>query len=80
LKDLGIPSNRRIATLERLVELLEDSKTSATAQRLLKRYTDRDFATPQQGRQWLQQNRNRIFFSDVGGYKFFVVPEGYLEG
>jgi len=25
-----------------------------------------------------QNGRDRIYFTDVGGYKFKVVPEGYL--
>ena len=78
LKDLGIPSNRKISTLDRLIELLDDPEKSKTAEIVLKRYTDFAFETPEQWRQWLDRNRDRIFFSDFGGYKFFVVPEGYL--
>jgi len=33
---------------------------------------------PEQWRKWLGDNRGRIFFTDVGGYKFRVVPAGYL--
>lgn len=76
LQELGIPSNRKIATLETLIELLDDPEKSKTAEIALKRYTDMSFNT---SGQWLEQNRDRIFFSDFGGYKFSVVPEGYLE-
>ena len=79
LKTLGIPSNRKIATLEKLIELLDDRDKSETANIALARYTDLSFETPEQWRQWLRQNRDRIFFSDFGGYKFFVIPEGYLK-
>jgi hypothetical protein len=79
LKDLGIPSNRKISTLERLIELLDDPEKSETAEIVLKRYTDFTFETSNQWRQWLEQNRDRIFFSDFGGYKFLVAPEGYLK-
>ncbi|OHB65488.1 MAG: hypothetical protein A2Y77_11050 [Planctomycetes bacterium RBG_13_62_9] len=80
LKSLGIESNRRIESLGRLIELLDDAQHAATAKTLLGRYTDRTFETPPQWRQWFNANKDRVFFSDVGGYKFFVVPEGYLIG
>jgi hypothetical protein len=79
LKDLGIPSNRKISTLDRLIELLGDREKSEMARIVLKRYTDFAFETPDQWRQWLDRNRDRIFFSDFGGFKFLVVPEGYLK-
>ncbi len=71
LRSLGLTSNRRIETLERLFELRKDPAHREIAQRLLDRYTD--------GRTTFdfQNGRDRIYFSDVGGYKFFVVPDGY---
>jgi hypothetical protein len=80
LKSLGIDSNRKVESLQRLIDLLEDAQRGALARQLLGRYTDRSFETAAQWRQWLDENRNRLFFSDVGGYKFFVIPEGYLPG
>jgi hypothetical protein len=72
LQSLGIASNRKVETLERLFELRLDPTHREIAQRLLNRYTDGhtkfDF----------QNGRDRIYFSDVGGYKFQVVPQGYL--
>ena len=79
LKSLGLASNRSMETLETLIELLSKPNQSTTARRLLTRYTNEMFATPEQWQSWLDENRNRIFFSDIGGYKFLVVPEGYLE-
>jgi hypothetical protein len=72
LRSLGLASNRKVETLERLFELRKDPARGELAQRLLNRYTD--------GRTTFdfQNGRDRIYFSDVGGYKFFVVPEGYL--
>jgi hypothetical protein len=74
LKSLGLDSNRKIDTLERLFELVKDETHRQTAQRLLDRYTD--------GRTTFdfKDGRNRIYFTDIGGYKFKVVPEGYLTG
>ncbi len=81
LESLGIKSNRQLTTLERLVELLGegDREQAEAARRLLKRYTTESFREPGQWQAWLDENRDRIYFSDVGGYKFRVVPEGYLE-
>lgn len=79
LKVLGIESNRKLVTLEKLIELLEDQKRVETAKRLLLRYTENSFATVAQWREWLEENRGRIYFSDVGGYRFRVIPKGYLE-
>jgi hypothetical protein len=72
LKSLGIKSNRRVETLERLFKLRQDPAHREIAQRLLDRYTD--------GRTTydFKNGRDRIYFTDVGGYKFRVVPEGYL--
>ncbi len=73
LKSLGLDSNRKVETLERLYELRQDEAKREIAQKLIDRYTDRgtefDF----------QNGRDRIYFTDIGGYKFKVVPEGYLD-
>jgi len=74
LKALGLASNRKVETLERLFKLLEDPNHRETARKLIARYsaehTSYDFGA----------GRNRIYFTDVGGYKFMVAPEGYLAG
>jgi hypothetical protein len=54
--------------------MLERKEQSELALRLLKRYTQERFETASQWRTWLNANRSRLFFSDVGGYKFFVAP------
>lgn len=68
------PSNRRVELLDRCVTKLEKHDQPELALRLLKRYTTEKFETAQQWRTWLDQNRSRLFFSDVGGYKFFIAP------
>jgi hypothetical protein len=72
LSSLGLESNRKVETLERLFELQKDPAHREIAQRLLDRYTDGHTTFD------FQNGRDRIYFSDVGGYKFFVVPQGYL--
>jgi hypothetical protein len=81
LQSLGIDSNRTIDSLERLIELLDDGQQDTqTVQRLLARYTAMSFETPQQWQQWFGDNKDRLFFTDVGGYKFQVAPQGYAMG
>jgi hypothetical protein len=66
------PSNRSVEMLARCVSKLEKKEQPDLALRLLKRYTQEKFATASQWRVWLDANRSRLFFSDVGGYKFFL--------
>ena len=77
LKALGIPSNRRLSTLERLIGMLKDDKKAAMANLLLARYTDDPFKSPEEWAAWYEKNRARIYFTDTGGFKFKVAPEGY---
>jgi hypothetical protein len=79
LKSLGLDSNRSLDTLERLIGLLQDDTHADTARRLLTRYTNQSFQNADGWKRWFENNRDRIFFSDVGGYKFLVIPEGYLD-
>jgi hypothetical protein len=79
LKMLGISSNRTFDTLERLIGLLDNPAHTKVARRLLDRYTTEDFGTPAEWKRWLTENRERFYFSDVGGYKFRIIPKGYLE-
>ena len=79
LKDLGLSSNRTLATLESLIALLRDNSKSGIAAGLLKRYTLESFEKPEQWEAWLKENKDRIYFSDIGGYKFRVIPKGYLD-
>lgn len=79
LRSLSINSNRNIDTLERLIGLLKDDTHADTARLLLTRYTNQSFQKADGWKRWFENNRDRIFFSDVGGYKFFVTPEGYLD-
>lgn len=79
LKSLGFKSNRKTETLEQLISLLKDEKHAETARKLLSRYTNESFQSAEQWQSWFQDNKDRIFFSDVGGFKFFVVPKEYME-
>lgn len=74
---MGLQSNRKLETLQHLIELLEDPTHNATARKALGRYTTESFETAQEWRAWFEKNRSRLYFTDVGGYKFLVVPENY---
>src|ERR1035437_4651678 len=78
LKSLGLPSNRKVETLEKLVALQSDPAKTPTVNKILARYLDGKTATPATAAAWLAENHDRIFFTDVGGYKFMAAPKGYL--
>ena len=82
LKELGLKSNRTVETLGRLIELLDDPQRADKAFSLLKKYTSQqmNLTSSEQWQQWFDENKDRMFFSDVGGYKFFVTPKGYPVG
>lgn len=82
---LGV-SNRDVALLDRMVERLRIDSADALAVRLLDRYVNGSSAPKgRDGREvepglhtaaelsaWLAENRPYLFFSDVGGYRWFV--------
>jgi hypothetical protein len=67
-------SNRQVEMLDRCVSMLEQNQQPELALRLLQRYTQENYGTGAEWRAWLDKNRKRLFFSDLGGYKFFVSP------
>jgi hypothetical protein len=73
-------SNRRIELLDRCVAMLERNEEPDLAYRVLKRYTTEDFDDHSGWRRWLESNRARLYFSDVGGYRFRVSPVGRVVG
>jgi hypothetical protein len=75
VKSLGV-SNRKIELLERCISLLEKGEKMELARRILQRYTNELFVDTKEWRDWLEKNRQRLFFSDFGGYKFYVAPQG----
>jgi hypothetical protein len=69
-------SNRRPELLTTCVAMIERGERADMAQRLLKRYTTEDFNTAGQWRSWLESARDRIYFDEVGLFKFVAVPQG----
>ncbi|MGH9456409.1 MAG: hypothetical protein ACRD2J_02065 [Thermoanaerobaculia bacterium] len=71
---IGI-ANRDPKLLEWSVEHLEGDAESERARRLLDRYTDVRLETVQEWRDWLEENRDSLFFTDWGGYEFLSTRE-----
>jgi hypothetical protein len=67
-------SNRDPQLLELCVAMLESGLDTGKASRILTRYTGEDFKSPQQWRQWLERSRDKLYFSDLDGYRFHVAP------
>ncbi|WP_165227325.1 hypothetical protein [Aquisphaera insulae] len=75
VKALGL-SNHDVGLLEACVARLERGDQADRARRILERYTNDRFPDPKGWRSWLDAGRPRIFFTEAGGYKFLVAPEG----
>lgn len=73
VKKLGL-SNRKVELLDRCVAMLEKGEQKELALRVLQRYTNEKFTEAGQWRAWLDKNGERLFFTDVGGYKFLARP------
>ena len=74
LHSLGIDSNRKVAMIKSLIELLADESKSALARDCLNRYTKQTFTSAQRWSQWYEENAGNLVFSDRGGYCFYEVP------
>ena len=72
---LGTP-NRRVESLDRWVAMLAAGDRPEVARRLLGRYTLESFDDARGWRDWLDRAGGRLYFSDTGGYKFRVAPDG----
>jgi hypothetical protein len=73
VKSLGL-SNRKVELLDRCVSMLEKGEKAELSLRVLRRYTSESFADAKEWRAWLEESRGQLFFSDAGGFKFFVAP------
>ena len=71
LKALGM-DNREVKTLDACVALLASGDDSGRAVRVLKRYTGQDFADAPAWKSWLDAHRDRLVFTEVGGFRFVV--------
>lgn len=71
VKSLGIP-NTDHRLLAKAIELWEQGREADKAKRILTRYTLLSYATPQEWRAWYDANKDRLFFTESGGFVFMV--------
>ena len=78
LRSFGV-GNADIALLDRAVTELAGGRRAELARTLLERYTNERFETAGEWSAWLRENRERLFFTEVGGYKWLVDTRGGAE-
>ncbi|MNX69938.1 hypothetical protein D3C86_1011730 [compost metagenome] len=71
VKSLGIPNNDK-RLLEQCIVMLEKGQEVEKAKRILDRYTLLNYKTSGEWRNWYEKNKNRIFFTETGGYYFMI--------
>lgn len=70
-RSIGI-ANNDLRLLDHCIDLLQKNPEDEKALRLLTRYTGQSFDSANQWREWLEQRRGFLFFSDHSGFKFLV--------
>lgn len=71
VRSLGI-ANNDVRLLDRCISMLEQGDSVAKATRLLHRYTLCRFQTPKEWRQWFTTYRDKLFFTEAGGWLWLV--------
>ena len=77
-KYLGI-ANNDIKILDRCISMLEKGEEPKLAKNILERYTLVRFDTPQQWRAWFEKNKDKLFFSESGGWLWLLDTEDPTE-
>ncbi len=71
IQQLGI-ANNDLALLDKCVAMLESNDQPDLAQNILTRYTTEEFSTAKEWNRWLKKNRDKLFFTERGGYKWMI--------
>lgn len=72
VREIGI-ANNDIRLLDKAIELLhKGGREAEMGRRVLTRYTLCRFDTPEQWKQWLDANHDRMFFTESGGWLWLV--------
>lgn len=74
-KSIGLPNND-LRFLEKCIELLKQPAEAPKGRRLLERYTGLSFPGAKAWEQWLESNREKLYFSDYYDYRFYTGPVG----
>ena len=73
-KEMGIALNDK-KILDACIQLLHKEESFQKGIRLLKKYTHKSFETKLEWENWYSKNKNQLFYSEVGGYKFYSNAE-----
>lgn len=65
-------SNREPTFLDTMLARFAEDPDDAVARRLVQRYVGEDFADASAFRKWVEENRDFLFFTDTGGYRWMV--------
>jgi hypothetical protein len=71
VKKIDVP-NHSLKLLETCIAMLKKDQDTELALRVLKRYTPVDFGSAKEWESWYKANKDRLFFTEPGGYKFLV--------
>ncbi len=71
IKSLGI-SNTNIKVLDKAISMLGNKVDVAKAYRILMRYTLEDFKTAKAWRTWFEKYKDKMFFTQTGGYVWMI--------
>lgn len=79
VKAWGIPNyNHRL--LDKAITSLEQGNETDRAARILARYTMADFKTPAEWRKWYETYKDRMYFTEAGGWKFLIDGDASIPG
>lgn len=65
-------ANTDITLLDTAITLLEKGEEVEKARRILLRYTLENFTSPTAWRTWFNKNKSKLFFSEVGGFVWYI--------
>lgn len=66
--------------LEQCIALWEKGENTELARRVLERYTEHQFRTPAEWRDWYDHHKELLFFTETGGYKFIENKQHIVAG
>lgn len=79
-RELGI-ANNDIRMLDKCISILESKQGDVkAAENLLKRYTLCRFQTPQEWRSWYETYKDKMFFTESGGWLWLINELGNVPG
>lgn len=79
VKTWGI-DNHDTALLDRAISCLEKGEETDRAKRILARYTMADFETAAQWREWFNKYRDKMYFTESGGWHFLIDGPDTIPG